>query len=67
MQQTVNLILPWWELINISIGILVRYLNCTWSLGKLPFLKFSDYCHLLSWVQVHHFINLIISYCGDVA
>ena len=64
MQQTVNLILPWWELINISTGILLRYLNCTWSLGKLPFLKFSDSCHLESWVQVHHFINLLISYWG---
>lgn len=61
MQQTVNLILPWWELINISTGMLVHYLNCSRSLGKLPFLKFSDYRHLGSWVQLHHFINLLIS------
>lgn len=65
MQQTVNLILPWWELINISTGILMHYLNCTRSLGKLPFLKFSNYCHLVSGVQVRHFINLLISYRGD--
>lgn len=47
LQQTVNLILPWWELINISTGILMHYLNCTWSFRKLPFLEFSDDCPLV--------------------
>lgn len=65
MRQTVNLILPWWELINISTGTLMHYLNCTRSLGKLPFLKFSQHCHLAGRVQVHHSINALISCRGE--
>lgn len=47
LQQTVHLIIPQWELINISTGTFMHYLNRTWSLKKLPFLfyrKFSNNC-----------------------
>lgn len=47
LQPTVNLMLPWWELINISTGILMHYLNLHMILRKIAFLKFSSGCPLL--------------------
>ena len=37
LQPTVNLILPWWELINISTGMLLHHLNLHMILRKIAF------------------------------
>lgn len=39
LQPTVNLILPWWELINISTGMLLHHLNLHMILRKIAFSK----------------------------